>query len=203
MKNLIKVFQLDSVSAIKLDLPEEQVDTSLDDVFSTAITSSRTFGSLTKTGMRDMGNLKTLATLGSRGFDGSTLQPHTHRTTRLALSEIFNNNNPTAPPPTPAKPISEDRDVGPSLEDGRKAMALLHALLPMAAHLIPLPTMGDDELEEVSLIDLETEVGGSSAEGESSAGVEDGLEKAREDLVRELEEGDLEIIVSIVKRQAG
>lgn len=209
VKNLIKVFQLDSVSSVKVDLPDEEEDSTLDDVFSTAITSSRTFGTLTKHGTQEIGTLKTISTLGSRRFGtsgstSSTLHAPSHHATRLALSEIFNPNPiPVPPPPTPAKVSREDQV---SLEEGRKAMALLHALLPMAAHLIPLP-MGhceDEELEEVDLIDLDDEVHPQREkvavdavdEGESSLVVAEGMEKAREELVKSLEEADLEIIVS-------
>jgi hypothetical protein len=69
-------------------------------------------------------------------------------------------------------------------------MALLQALLPMAAHLIPLPG-GDDGMEdhpsaeEDSLAAVETTVDTIDAD----------VELAREELIRSLEKGELELIV--------
>lgn len=210
VKNLIKIFQLETVSSVEVDLPADSPDvpssaagpslkalpsssSMLDDAFFAS-------GTLTKHTLRNAGTLRTLATLGtisqarfdsvSHSVSGSSLQVH-HAPTRAALSEIFGRGPAPAPPPTPAKAETElEPDGLPTLEEGRKAMALLQALLPMAAHLIPLPG-GDDGIEDHA-----------GAEEESLAAVENvvdaidaEVDQAREELIRGLEKGELELIV--------
>ena len=207
VKNLIKVFQLETVSSVEVDLPADSPDVPssaagppLKALSSSSFMPVDAFfasGTLTKHTLRNAGTLRTLATLGTISqarFDSvsdSSLQVH-HAPTRAALSEIFGRGPAPAPPPTPAKAETElEPDGLPTLEEGRKAMALLQALLPMAAHLIPLPG-GDDGIEdhagaqEESLAAVENVVDAIDAE----------VDQAREELITGLEKGELELIVS-------
>lgn len=209
MKNLIKVFQLETISSVEVDLPVDIADlqpasaSSSDDPNLKALPSSSSMlddaffasGTFTKHTMRNTGTLRTLATIGTiagtrfESVSSSSLHVH-HAPSRAALSEIFGRGPAPPAPPTPAK-VEVESDGLPTLEEGRKAMALLQALLPMAAHLIPLPG-GDDGIED--------HIG---AEEESLAAVEHVIDtidaevdQAREELIKGLEGGQLELIVS-------
>lgn len=102
-----------------------------------------------------------MATLGSRRG--------TAPKKRAPLSDLFLN------PPDQARPAPSRPDpVGTGqLPDTAKALRLVESLLPMAAHLIPLP---EDDGEELDLADE--------------------MDVVFEELVRGLEEGGLKVVVS-------
>jgi len=187
VKNLIKVFQLESVSSVAVsgvpsDLPATKTVSrpagtdAWDAFFSGTVIRGEDSGA-----GDSGGTVRTIATLGTRRPRPSPAHEQ-HEQVRSSLLDLFASVAPAPPPPTPAKPVLEG--LLPTLEEGRKAMVLLHALLPYAAHLIPLPT--DDEGLEA----------GPEIENYCAAEVE----KAREDLVKGLEMGDLELIVSPLSR---
>jgi hypothetical protein len=171
VKNLIKVFQLDTVDRIEVTPPPPTpASTPAREVW---LSTSKTecdlpdspYGTI-KPHYRDTlalpyATIKTIGTLGSRRKNGTIRQ--------TPLSQMF------SPPITPEEektsvtfdPV-EERSVG-----DEKAIRLLEALLPHAAHLIPLP--GSEE-EDADLLDT----------------------IAQEELISALECGDMEIVVSAV-----
>lgn len=190
----------------------------------------------------NFGTVTTLATLGTRrGFNGigqGAMGGSVKK--RPALSELFANVNVdenaasgvkakadvTAAGGKEARKADGETNgqslaVGATGEDTKKAMALLHALLPMAAHLIPLPVDAEGDSDEMENQDDEEDgreettpkrdrcTGGTGNDANATPtkikstpaiiAQDDGsLQDAHEALLRGLEEEGLEIVVSEV-----
>ncbi|ORY32506.1 hypothetical protein BCR39DRAFT_557496 [Naematelia encephala] len=177
VKNLIKVFQLDTVDRVILDstrtpantpsrpkrghplAPPTDIDMSAFEgegppKFANYAPTVSMHGSISSSS-----TLRTLGTLGSRR---GTVRK------RTPLCQVFAN------PPEQA----QAQEVVVDMYEARKAMTLLERLLPLAAHLIPLPAdVDEDESYDVSGVDQED------------------LKEAREGLVRELEQKGLELVM--------
>lgn len=126
-------------------------------------------------------------------------------------SELSFSITPT-PVPSPAAnsiklaedPMSMDESTEvsyPTLEEGRRAMELLHSLLPFAAHMIPLPQVDVaevDDLDEPTAQALPSLPSKGSSRSVASTVLfkESELELAREELARDLEDENLELVVS-------
>lgn len=134
------------------------------------------------------GTIRTITTLGSRrgtklldslntiGNGSGNCSTVGKRRTPLSEKLFI---NPSDPPIIESVSEAESVEIESNQINTAKAMKLLEALLPLAAHLIPLPGGGEDELDEVVLT-RDNEV-----------------DKARDGLVRNLEEEGMELVVSV------
>lgn len=215
VKNLIRVFQLDSLDHIEVDqhdfsTPNPWTETCSDglvvDIIGTAAghDTGTWQGTLKPSFSRATApsTIRTLRTLGSK--KGTlTLARAKGNLRRPALSEVFNQpieidsgvvderfmgtvSGNSVPQNTPMKGVSFNEDgtirkKGGKDDDGDigtiRAGKLIEALLPLSAHLVPLPFGSDDDLAE---------------EGDDQT-----IEDAQRQLAADLETGGLELVVSL------
>lgn len=202
VKNLIKVFQLDSLDQVEInpDTSPTWSDTVSGNLNVEIIGSAHDYDSATWqrtlkptiSRATAQSTVRTVRTLGSK--KGTlTLARMKGNLRRPVLSELFNVDQPVGidgpaelgvPQNTPMKPKRGDGTIGKGILKGQgadmgtiRAGKLLEALLPLAAHLVPLP-FGDDE-------DLEDDEDMNE------------LEQAQKMLAYGLEQEGLELVVSI------